>query len=123
MLDVGARIRSRRKELGFTQRDICREARISKGFLSDVENGKRNLSSSHLLDISIVLDCSCDYLLKGGKDYSNAVSIPASLTRFAAKAKLSPKQALILLRVKKQFKGSSKPGWQKLFHSVREYIS
>lgn len=123
MLDVGTRIRSRRKELGFTQNDICREARISKGFLSDVENGKRNLSSSHLLDISIVLDCSCDYLLKGGKDYPNAVAIPPSLTRFAAKEKLSPQQALVLLRIKKQFNGSSNPGWQKLFKSVREYIS
>ena len=73
MLDVGTRIRTRRKELGLTQNDICREAGISKGFFSDVENGKRNLSSSHLLDISVVLDCSCDHLLKGGKEYSNAV--------------------------------------------------
>jgi len=123
MQHVGARIRSRRKELGFTQNDICREAGISKGFLSDVENGKRNLSSSHLLDISIVLECSCDFLLKGVKDYSTTASIPPSLTRFAAKQKLSARQALILLRVKNQFEGSCKPGWGKLFQSVREYIS
>jgi transcriptional regulator with XRE-family HTH domain len=51
MATVGERIKSRREELGWKQDDLATKAGISKSFLSDLENGKRNVGADKLLDI------------------------------------------------------------------------
>ena len=77
----------------------CGEARISKGFLSDIENGKRNISADTLLAIATTLSVSLDYLMKGGKQSvsEGEVQIPGSLSAFAGTANLSFGQALKLM--------------------------
>ena len=49
---LGERIKARRIELGWTQDVLAQKAGISKGFLSDVENGKRSIGAETLLDIA-----------------------------------------------------------------------
>ena len=65
MANTGDRIRAIREKRGLTQDQLADKAKISTGFLSDVENGKRNVSSENLLKIANSLGASADYLLRG----------------------------------------------------------
>ena len=65
MATTGDRIREIREARGMTQDQLAVQASISKGFLSEVENNKRNISSDNLLKIANVLGASVDYLLRG----------------------------------------------------------
>lgn len=120
MIDVGKRIREKRKALGLTQDQLCLVVGISKSFLSEVETGKRNLSSAHLLGIAKALGCSCDYLLVGG-DLPAGLAIPPSLAQFAAKKGLSFKQVEALLGMHRLLvafheQKASKPHWNTIFN-------
>lgn len=65
MATTGDRIREVREKRGMTQDQLADAAKISKGFLSEVENNKRNVSSENLLRLANVLGASADYLLRG----------------------------------------------------------
>ena len=65
MTNLGERIRARRTELGWTQEQLSTKVGISKGFLSDLENGKRKVSAVNLMGIAQVLNLSLDFLMKG----------------------------------------------------------
>ena len=65
--DLGDRVRRIRKARGWSLAELAEQAKISKGFLSDVENGKRNLSVSNLLALSDSLGQSVEWLLRGQK--------------------------------------------------------
>lgn len=64
-MNVGIRIKSRRKELGLTQTQIYEHTKINSGNLSKIENGKVLPSSSALIGLSEILQCSIDYILRG----------------------------------------------------------
>ncbi len=88
MATVGERIKSRREELGWKQDDLATKAGISKSFLSDLENGKRNVGADKLLDIARALNLSLDYLMTGEdaekpKKTSRGLQIPKPLAEFA----------------------------------------
>lgn len=65
METVGSRMRKLREEKGLTIDQVCERTGVSKGFLSDAENGNRNMSSQNLLKIANELNASLDYLLRG----------------------------------------------------------
>ena len=62
---VGDRIKARRLALGWTQEQFAEKAGISKGFLSDLETGTRNVSAEYLLKIAQALNVTLDFLMKG----------------------------------------------------------
>lgn len=62
---VGRAIRDRRNELGLTQFTVARAADISMGFLSDLENEKRDVSTGRLRRIAIALRTTAGSLLDG----------------------------------------------------------
>lgn len=64
-LSIGERIKNRRKELNITQTQIREETGISSGNMSGIESGKSLPSASALIELSRVLDCSIDWILKG----------------------------------------------------------
>jgi len=130
---VGERIRKRRLELGWTQDQLCQKAGISKGFLSDLENDKRNVSATNLLDIARALSLSLDYLMTGDASEKpvTEVPIPASLARFAADERLSFRQTLMLLDMQKQIvahrsakKKDDLEGvdWRRFYEGVKEFL-
>jgi transcriptional regulator with XRE-family HTH domain len=45
MPSIGDRIREIRETRKLTQEQLAEKALVSKGFLSEIENGKRNVSS------------------------------------------------------------------------------
>ncbi|HZR82578.1 MAG TPA: helix-turn-helix transcriptional regulator [Candidatus Binatia bacterium] len=65
MPTTGDRIREVRAKREMTQDELARASGISNGFLSDIENNNRNVSSQALLRIANALGASVDYLLRG----------------------------------------------------------
>jgi transcriptional regulator with XRE-family HTH domain len=132
-MPLGERIKSRRLELEWTQDVLSQKAGISKGFLSDLENGKRGVNAETLLDIARVLGVSLDYLMKGTADEQTArseVEIPRALAEFAADRGLSFRQTLTLLQMHRQIVAhrtapdAERAGfdWAKFYESVREFL-
>jgi len=103
MPSVGDRIREVRDHRRMTQDRLAEMAGISKGFLSDVENDKRNISSEYLLRIANSLGTSVDYLLKGESAAAETlqrepVVIPPALSEAALQLNLTYPQTVELLR-------------------------
>ena len=55
------KIRTRKK---MSQGDICRELGLDRAYISNVENGKQNLTISTMEKVAKVLGVSVDQLLK-----------------------------------------------------------
>lgn len=64
-VEIGTRIKTRRNELGLTQKQIQKATGISNGNLSGIESGKNFPSSTALIELSKILDCSIDWILTG----------------------------------------------------------
>lgn len=75
-LEIGKRIKERRKELHLTQLDIKEKTGISSGNMSDIERGNRLPAANTLLQLSEVLQCSIDYLLRGKSSISENPTTP-----------------------------------------------
>jgi len=104
MPTIGDRIREIREELEITQERLAERAGLSKGFLSDVENNKRNVSSENLLKIANVLGASVDFLLRGETgevSVSEPVVIPPELSQAAEELELSYAATIELLEAHK----------------------
>lgn len=69
-VDMGKRIRDRRKKMGILQYKLAETLDISNNHLSAIENGKENLSIDLLLNICRELDVTPDYLLHGRENVS-----------------------------------------------------
>ena len=134
MPTVGDRIREVREHRRWTQDRLAEETTISKGFLSDVENNKRNVSSEYLLRIANALGASVDYLLKGASSSAEAVTqspvvIPQALSEAAHQLSLSyPKtiellnahQSVIARRSNKDIKEFTVEDWKALYEAVQK---
>jgi transcriptional regulator with XRE-family HTH domain len=128
---VGDKIRQIREKRGLTQDQLCQKANISKGFLSDVENGKRNISSQKLLDVANVLGASIDYLLKDEliEEIQNAsVTIPPELSEAAEQCGvtyaeildvLAAQRSIVARRSTSKKKELSVEEWKKLFETIK----
>lgn len=60
---VGNKIKERRKEKGISQGQLADMAGVSLPYISDIENGKKNISISILMSIAEVLEVTPNYLL------------------------------------------------------------
>jgi transcriptional regulator with XRE-family HTH domain len=134
MASVGDRIREIREELGLTLDKLAEKTGISKGFLSDVETGKRDISSEYLLKIADAVGASLDYLLRGENSASSStrqkpVEIPSELSEAAQQLKLSYAQTLELLeanqsvvarRSTRSLKRFGVDDWKELYRAIRK---
>lgn len=62
--DLGERIKQRRIELGLSQANLAKRAKVSQGTIGQLEVG-RNQGSGKILDIAIALGVSPEWLLYG----------------------------------------------------------
>ncbi len=100
MPTAGDRIRSIREEMRMNQDQLAERAGLSAGFLSDVENNKRNIGSQNLLKIANVLGASVDYLLRGEINETASIEpilIPPELSMAAEELELSYAATIELL--------------------------
>ncbi|MFU9135701.1 helix-turn-helix transcriptional regulator [Erwinia sp. HDF1-3R] len=66
LLRVGVTIRQLRRRKGLSQLDLSHLAHMDRSYLSEVENGKRNISLSSLVRIAQALDVSAEILIDKG---------------------------------------------------------
>ena len=64
-IEMGIRIKEKRKEFRLTQENLAEILSISVKHLSEVERGLAGLSIDNLVHLSSVFDVSIDYLIKG----------------------------------------------------------
>lgn len=57
LIELGKRIREKRKEFSWTQEDLAANAGIDRSYIGGVERGERNLTFLVLCDISAALKC------------------------------------------------------------------
>jgi transcriptional regulator with XRE-family HTH domain len=101
MATVGERIKQVREALGWTQEKLADEARISKGFISEVENKGKNISLDLLVRIATATGASVQYLATGeGHDpmIRQPVVIPSELSQAAEQLQLTYQETLDLLQ-------------------------
>jgi len=132
MAHPGDRVKAAREQRNWTQEQLADAAGISKGFLSDIENDKRNISSESALKIADALGISLDYLLRGEtgqreKD-REPVKIPQELSQVAEELGLSYSDTLTLLeaheaviarRSAKLVRPPTAEEWRKLYYAIR----
>jgi transcriptional regulator with XRE-family HTH domain len=100
MPTVGERIRGIREELGWTLEELADKSKVSKGFLSEVETNKRDISSGYLLRVANAVGASLDYLLRGDESSqrkNKPVEIPPELSDAAQQLRLKYSETLELL--------------------------
>jgi transcriptional regulator with XRE-family HTH domain len=131
---LGDRIRQRREELGWTQEALATRAGLSKGFVSDLEHGKRGIGAQSLLDVAQVLGMSLDYLMKGSEEAPTPqeIEIPSKLAEFAKAAELTFRKTLLLLDMQRQIIAHRTSGkrdddleavdWRKFYESVKDFL-
>ena len=133
MSTPGDRIRTAREGRGLTQDVLARAAPVSKGFLSDVENNKRNISVEYALRIADALGISLDYLMRGEQGKAEVarepVKIPPELSRAAQELDLTYTETLTLLeaheavvarRSDSSVAQRTADDWKKLHEAIKE---
>lgn len=86
MDSIGGRIKYLREGRGWTQDRLAQEADVSKSFISEVENDRRNPSAEKLLEIATVLGASLDFIMRGIGNKEENLSIPVTIPRELAEA-------------------------------------
>ena len=133
MANLGERIRERRTHLGWTQDVLAEKSRLSKGFLSDLENNNRSIGADRLLDLARVLGLSLDFLMKGevAEHAPTQIIIPQRLAELAKKEDLPFSKALVLLEMRRQIiahRSTTKSedpedfDWEGFYISVKSFI-
>jgi XRE family transcriptional regulator, regulator of sulfur utilization len=63
-IKLGKNLKRIRTEKGISQGDIARSLEVSRGFISNIENGKTNPTLATIAKLAKALDVSSDKLLK-----------------------------------------------------------
>ncbi len=74
---IGSALRAARIEQGRTLRDVAKSARVSLGYLSEVERGHKEASSELLNAICSALDLSLSAILVDVTNVVRAQEVPA----------------------------------------------
>ncbi|MGN0181554.1 MAG: helix-turn-helix domain-containing protein [Candidatus Ornithomonoglobus sp.] len=69
-IEIGARIKEKRKLLKYTRETLAELVDISPQFLANIECGKKGMSFSTLKKLCQCLGVSCDYIILGKKQDS-----------------------------------------------------
>jgi transcriptional regulator with XRE-family HTH domain len=131
MATIGDRIKKTREKLGWTQEKLAGESKISKGFLSDVENNKRDISSTNVLKIANAMGASLEYLLRGETENTywerEPVQFPSTLSRAAMQNGWTYQETLTLLethnsvvarRSNRSIQPPTEEEWKQLFDLI-----
>lgn len=65
IINIGTRLKQRRKEMHIKQTEMAKELGVSQTYLSNIEGGKANCSITLLVDICNYLNVTPDYLMLG----------------------------------------------------------
>jgi transcriptional regulator with XRE-family HTH domain len=91
--EIGQRIKARRKELGFSMRELARRTGLSASFISQVENKRTNVSLDSLRLIAEQLDISIHHFFSEpiiDQSYSTAAASNENSPQAASEMQYSP---------------------------------
>jgi transcriptional regulator with XRE-family HTH domain len=133
MPTVGDRVREIRETKKWTQDQLATKSGVSKGFLSDIENNKRNPSAEYVLKIANALGASIDYLLRGDEQLPSApkepIIIPQALASAAEQLNLSyagtvelleAHRSVIARRSNKTIRAFEVKDWIELYRAIKK---
>ena len=81
---IGEELRRRRQDQGRTLRDVSAAARVSLGYLSEIERGQKEASSELLAAICTALDVPLSHLLSSVSDEVAAMEAAVTASARAA---------------------------------------
>lgn len=135
MDSTGARIKYLREARSWTQDRLAHEAGVSKSFISEVENDRRNPSAEKLLEIASVLGASLDFIMKGEGGTEEGPPTPVTIPRELAEAaeeKGWPYRHVVAVRdawsslvAKRNAEGRpqmTKKAWIEFYEKVRSHL-
>lgn len=135
MNDFGARIRTRRKELKLTLRELAKKAGCTASFLCDVERGKRRIGADLLLAICRELDLPMQETMTGSLEPHRPTEavpeLPARLLTWAAGTDVPFRHVLVLYylwRVIENYRTNSRQrsaddfDWLRFYEAVKEFL-
>lgn len=61
----GERLKQARIAAGLNQKELGDKLNVADSYITNIENGKRNINQIRLAEITKILGCSADYLLHG----------------------------------------------------------
>jgi transcriptional regulator with XRE-family HTH domain len=74
---LGDVLRERRRERGLTLREVSAEARVSLGYISEIERGQKEASSELLASLCLALEAPLSEILR---EVSSAVALEEAAT-------------------------------------------
>jgi transcriptional regulator with XRE-family HTH domain len=118
------RIKLRRQEKGISAAELARRAEISKGYLSEIENGVTPRPSADVLyRIASALETTMADLLERRETRPTLRGVPATLRAFADQDNLPEGDVQMLARIR--FRGdqpSAPEDWRFLYESIKRSI-
>ena len=124
---LSERIRAMRSKSGLTLTSLARRARVSKAYLSQLENGRVSHPSAEVVvKISRALGCTVDTLL-GAKVaeplWRNGSAVPQSLRALAREENLPIEHITMLSQISYQGRQpTSVEGWRLILEAIRNSI-
>lgn len=83
--DIGKRICTRRKELGYTQEQVAELMDVSIQMISNLERGNKAIRIDNLVKISDILCVSTDYILTGKRSATETSDLMDKMNALAEK--------------------------------------
>lgn len=133
--EIGRRIRSTRRSKEMTAQSLATKAKVSTGYLSEVERGLCPVSVDKLRSIASALQVDLKFVLEGSEagnsESSNEVRIPTALAAAAEQLDLSYVVTISLLNgraslVAKRSSGTNDEWtaeqWIEFYGKVKEFI-
>jgi transcriptional regulator with XRE-family HTH domain len=120
-------IRKRRLEQRFSLAELARRAKISKGYLGQLENSlvQTHPSADILYRIAIALGTSVNELLEKQVDKTNdeLMGIPDELRKFALVEQLPEEEIKMLARVEyRGLRPRTRDDWKFLYESIKRSV-
>jgi len=123
-MGLAERIKLRRQEKGLSAAELARQAKISKGYLSEIESGITPRPSADVLyRVAVALGTTVADLLDRQETRPVTRTVPPSLRAFADDESLPDADVQMLAQIR--FRGeqpSSADDWRFLYESIKRSI-
>jgi len=83
--EIGKRIQSRRKQLGYTQEQMAEMMNVSIQMISNLERGNKSIRIDNLINLCQILHTSTDYILTGKESACDYGSLADRMSLLCAK--------------------------------------
>lgn len=84
LVEIGTRIKAYRKNIGISQEKLAEMIDVSPHYIYEIERGSKSMSLETLMNLSVALQLSTDYILFGNQT-ADIVSLSEQLAKMNEK--------------------------------------